>query len=288
MFPSLNNLFSPVCRFYLHMKLRRILSAFLCIGFFFSCNSTSDTSKEAPQEMDDASTSPAQELSFEQEILAKAMEAHGGESALNAHFEFDFRDKHYVYNMQEGIYQYERHFEDSLGQEVRDILENDKFTRLIQGDTVQVTQERADAYANSVNSVIYFSFLPFRLKDPAVQMQSLGACEIKGMPYEKIFVTFRQEDGGKDYSDKYVYWFHQEKGTLDYLAYSYEVDEGGTRFREAINPREVGGLRFQDYINYAGEKDTDVRQMDSLFQAGSLEEVSRIENVNIQKIAAEQ
>ena len=37
---------------------------------------------------------------------------------------------------------------------------------------------------------------------------------------------------------------------MDYFAYDFETDDSGTRFREAYNARTVGGIRFQDYLNF--------------------------------------
>ncbi|HEY0110275.1 MAG TPA: hypothetical protein VGB67_11635, partial [Fibrella sp.] len=58
---------------------------------------------------------------------------------------------------------------------------------------------------------------------------------------------------------------------------------GGPRFRKAINPQVVGGIRFQDYINYKGdEKDTtSVSSYDRRYEAKQLPELSRIEQKNI-------
>ena len=49
------------------------------------------------------------------------------------------------------------------------------------------------------------------------------------------------------------------------------------RFREAINQREVNGIRFQDYINYTIGKDFPAHELDYAFQTGQLKEISRIE-----------
>ena len=71
---------------------------------------------------------------------------------------------------------------------------------------------------------------------------------------------------------------------MDYLAYSYEVDGGGVRFREAYNTRKIGGVLFQDYVNYKHLKNTDVSTFDILFEKGELKELSRIELENVKNI----
>ena len=69
---------------------------------------------------------------------------------------------------------------------------------------------------------------------------------------------------------------------MDYLAYSYETDGGGIRFRAAYNPREINGLRFQDYVNYKPQGlDVALKDLDYLYEQGSLIEVSKIELENV-------
>lgn len=101
-----------------------------------------------------------------------------------------------------------------------------------------------------LNSVAYFALLPYNLSDPAVRLRRLPDAVIRGAPYRTVEVTFVPEGGGRDWQDRFVYWFHRDRHTLDYLAYRYHTDEGGTRFRVATNARTVGGVRWQDYENY--------------------------------------
>lgn len=219
-------------------------------------------------------------------IVDKAIETHGGNAYEQAHFSFDFRDRSYEYERESGLFEYRRIFTDSIGQQNVDILNNKGFTRLIDGDTAQLQEKKAQAYTNSVNSVIYFALLPYGLNDAAVQKEYLGQTTIEGAPYHKVKVTFAEEGGGEDFQDEFIYWFHQENNTLDYLAYSFVENGGGYRFRKAYNPRTVGGIRWQDYINYkpASSEGLQLEQLDELFQAGKLEELSRIELINIQNL----
>jgi hypothetical protein len=127
--------------------------------------------------------------------------------------------------------------------------------------------------------VAYFVLLPVKLADPAVRADLVGESKLDGQLYDKVRVRFRAEGGGKDYGDTFFYWFNRQTHTMDYLAYS----EGGPRFRKAINPKVVGGIRFQDYINYKGETSdtTSVGQYDQRYSANQLPELSRIEQTNI-------
>ena len=69
---------------------------------------------------------------------------------------------------------------------------------------------------------------------------------------------------------------------LDYLAYNYLTDGGGTRFRKAKNLRKIKGFLFQDYINYKPQvKISSLDSLPHLFEKDSLEILSIIENKNI-------
>ncbi|MEN7547677.1 DUF6503 family protein [Rapidithrix thailandica] len=216
-------------------------------------------------------------------LVSQAIASHGGERYESFSLAFDFRGKHYTASRKGGLYIYTREFKDSLGNSIIDKLDNEGFVRSINGEKSEIPQEKSLAYSNSVNSVIYFTLLPFGLNDPAVNTEDLGVVNVKGEPYHKIKITFDQEGGGTDYEDEYIYWVHQQKHTVDFLAYSYHVNGGGIRFREAINRQTIQGIIFQDYINYKPDnKDIAIENIDRLFEAGELKELSRIENKNIE------
>ncbi len=214
-------------------------------------------------------------------IIQKSIKAHGGKNYQKKAFAFDFRDKHYSYENKKGQYRYTRSFSSTEG-DVLDVLTNDGFTRTINVKTVTLAPEKAKAYSNSVNSVIYFAMLPYFLNDPAVHAELLGETQIKGQNYYKIRVTFSQDGGGTDHDDIYVYWIHTDSYQVDYLGYSYHVNGGGVRFRSAYNKRKVDGVLFQDYINYKHDKSTPVTSLDELYERGGLQELSRIELKNIE------
>lgn len=228
-----------------------------------------------------ASLYAAPETTDAQKIIDRAIEAHGGNHYLASKINFDFRDRHYESERRGGLYHYQRIFSDSSGR-VNDHLTNDGFFREVNDEKIDLSEEWQSKYANSVNSVIYFALLPYSLNDPAVQKRYRGAGTIRDEKYHKIEVTFRQEDGGKDYEDVFVYWIHQEKNTMDYLAYEFHTDGGGTRFREAFNQREVNNILFADYHNYKGpQPGVDLATFDTLFQAGKLKKASEIVLKNV-------
>ncbi|MDW7692734.1 DUF6503 family protein [Flammeovirgaceae bacterium SG7u.111] len=221
-------------------------------------------------------------LSEAEALVNKSIEAHGMEGLVKSTVNFDFRGRNYIAERNEGFYVYSRIFEDSLGRRVEDVLSNKGFERTVGGEKVEVPEEKAAAYSNSINSVIYFALLPYFLNDAAAMKEKIGEGTIKGEAYHKIKVTFQQDGGGKDFDDQYVYWIHKEKNTVDYLAYNYQVNGGGARFREAYNIRSVNGVRFADYINYKPKSGSmEVQKFDSLFESGELEELSRIDSENV-------
>lgn len=214
-----------------------------------------------------------------QRLIEQAIKAHGGDAWQNKQIAFNFRDYHLVLAHQNGHFHYERTHRDSTGTTVREVLTNESFRRTLNGRLQILDTTEYGRYSRAVNSVAYFVLLPFKLRDPAVQAQHVGESTVDGQRYDKVRVRFRADGGGKDHGDTFYYWFNQKTHTMDYLAYS----EGGARFRKAINPVVVGGIRFQDYINYQGAKgDTSsVEHYDQKYTAGKLTELSRIEQKNL-------
>lgn len=211
-----------------------------------------------------------------QEIVDKAINAHGGDIYKNVFIEFDFRDKHYSIKNKDGKYEYIRSFQDSTNS-IKDVLTNDSFSRAINGTEVSVVDSMVSKYSNSVNSVVYFATTPFVLNDKAVNKKYLGICAVKGKKYHKVQVTFNQASGGEDFDDEFMYWFGKEDYIMDYFAYKYHTDGGGSRYREMYNPRRVGGILFTDHINSKySSLDTPLAEYDQLCEDTQLSELSRI------------
>ncbi len=217
-----------------------------------------------------------------QKIVDKAIEVHGGKKYDDLKIEFDFRNRHYKAERKEDVFKYERIFVDTADQKFHDILTNDTLTRSVNGESVDLPEKQRSAYSNSINSVIYFILLPYFLNDPAVMKDYIGDEKINGLDYQKVKVTFKQENGGKDFEDEFIYWINTKTHAMDYLAYNYLVDGGGARFRKAYNIRNIKELRFADYVNYKPiEKTRDINTFANLFQNQGLKELSKIESENI-------
>ncbi|RMG58789.1 MAG: hypothetical protein D6722_23180 [Bacteroidetes bacterium] len=212
-----------------------------------------------------------------QAVIDHAIAAHGGAAYDTVAVQFRFRDRRYRLRRDHGRYQYERLFVQA-GDSLRDVLTNETFTRYRQGAVEPLSDSLAGLYRNSVNSVAYFALLPYGLNDPAVIKEYLGQETLDSTAYHKIRVTFRQEGGGEDFEDVFIYWIHPDSWQMDYLAYRYHTDGGGLRFRSVIRTQEVAGIRFQDYANYKGDPDRlALEDSGKAFVRDSLTLLSRIE-----------
>lgn len=217
-----------------------------------------------------------------EKIVERSVAAHGGDAYSQSIITFDFRDIHYTLLKTADQYEYIREFEDSVGQ-IKDVLNNGGFTRTINGEKIDtLSAESAGKYSRSVNSVAYFAFLPYGLNDPAAQKTLLGETELDGEKYHLIKVTFAEEGGGEDYDDEFLYWIGQDDYYVDFMAYSYHTDGGGVRMRKVSDVQEVGGIRFQDYLNFQPENpNIPVENMQELYESSKLELLSTIDLENI-------
>ncbi|MGB7394305.1 MAG: DUF6503 family protein [Pricia sp.] len=213
-------------------------------------------------------------------LVADAIAAHGGELYDTAYYGFRFRKKQYSFRNSPSGYRFSA-TEQKDGDNIEGILENGNLTRIVNGDTTELSDKEVAKYTEALNSVIYFATLPHKLQDEAVNRDYVGQTTIAGQKYETVAVTFDQEGGGEDYSDEFRYWINADTKTVDYLAYNYETNDGGVRFRSAYNPRTVGGIRFQDYVNYEAPIGTPLDELPELFEAGKLKELSRIETEKV-------
>lgn len=214
-------------------------------------------------------------------IVNESIKASGGDKIDSSKITFNFRDKQYNAIRDEGSFQLVRHFTDSLNR-IKDVLSNSGFKRFINDELIELPDSTASKYSNSVNSVHYFSVLPYGLNDEAVNKSYLGLISLKGKEFHKIKITFEENGGGEDFEDIFVYWIESKSYKVEYLAYSYHVNEGGMRFREAFNERYINGIRFVDYNNYKPKsKDDSLLELDKLFETDKLKLLSKIELKNI-------
>ncbi|WP_179315162.1 DUF6503 family protein [Winogradskyella undariae] len=217
------------------------------------------------------------------DIVDESIAVSGGERFTSSSLKFEFRDVYYQALRKNHEYLLVR-LTVKNDDSIFDMLSNIGYERYNNSEFVQLEDSIAQAYEASVNSVHYFSVLPYGLNDKAVNKSLLGSEKIKNKDYYKIKVTFDQDGGGEDFDDQYIYWINKETFKLEYLAYSYAEEKGiGMRFREAYNERYRGGLRFVDYNNFK-PKDSEsitLANLGKAFEADKLELLSKIELKNV-------
>lgn len=216
-----------------------------------------------------------------EEIINTVVVNSGFDSAIFS-VNFHFRDHHYSLKQKPSFYSFSR----SIIQkevEVKDVMtSNQPLKRYLDGVPIKISDSIRGVYSNSLNSVMYFFQLPKPLQDSSVIKVLMSSIEINGYSYWTIKVTFKEEGGGEDYQDEYRYWINQNNYEIDFLAYNYQSDGGGTRFRRAINKRKINGMFFQDYENYKPFQIFEqLDNLPKLFEQGNLELISLIENKNI-------
>lgn len=186
-----------------------------------------------------------------QEIVDKSIKAHGHEKFEKIHLEFIFRDYHYTLHRDTMQTIYSRQtVVDSLT--IKDIYPtNGRLVRYVNEQPIELNDSIIDLYQSSLNAVMYFMELPYKLNDSPVIKELKSEKEIDGRKYYTFEVTFQ---GNDTHEDVYYYWIDKETYLIDYFAYSFLNDGGGTRFRKAINRRNINDVIFQDYENYRPEE----------------------------------
>src|SRR5690554_4683277 len=204
--------------------MKQLLFLSISLGLFtLSCSDNSNS----PKEVDSRSRA--------QIIIDSAIAFHGGEKYHNSEIAFGYSGKMYRVDRSANTFTYSVQFSDSLGNHYRE-LTNIGFTESIDNKPILLSAKDSMAFAASLNSVIYFALLPSFLQDGSVNSSLDGEDEIEGKAYYRIKVTFNEEGTGAHFEEIYLYWFDKADFSMDYLAYSFRVNNGGSRFRVATHP----------------------------------------------------
>jgi hypothetical protein len=246
-----------------------ILSAFL---FFISCT----TQQNEINKMADNNKKGRVNLSMSDQLINRAIAAHGGHLYKTAAYSFVFRGKNYQFINNNDYFKYSIESVDDNGQKIVEVLTNNSFIRTINGKEVLLTKEEESTFSNALNSVVYFALLPYKLNDASVHTKYVEETIIKGAIYDVVAVIFDKEGGGEDHDDEYQYWINKKDNKIDYFAYNYRVNGGGARFRSAFNKRVIDGITFQDYTNWEVAFKTPLKDIPALYEKGELKEVSKI------------
>ena len=211
-----------------------------------------------------------------QEIIDASIRVSGVDKIANATLSFNFRDTFYVASRNNGRFELNRFFIKN-NDTINDVLSNYGFNRIKNSKPLQIPDAMAIKFSESVNSVHYFSILPYGLNDKAVQKKLLGETKIRGDNYYKIQITFSKENGGVDFDDIFIYWIRKGDFKIGYIAYLFHTNGGGMRFREVRKEHIIAGISFVDYDNYK-PKNSNIKleNLDKIFEKGELEKISEI------------
>lgn len=250
--------------------MKKVLFFLVVAASLFSCKNESKTDKKETQNKG-------------AEIIKKATQKAGSDKFETASVQFVFRGKLFKSSRNCGQYELQRIMVDEAGDTIVDQLNNIGITRRRAGKKESLSDTLAEKLKEQVNSVHYFVELPFGLNDQMVHKNLLDSTTLNQKEYDRVEVTFNSDDE-EIHQDRYLYWVNKKTATIDYLGYEYETDGKGMRFRVAKNPREVNGIRFVDYENYApkDEANTKLEDLGKLYAQKKLKKVSDIEISAIQ------
>jgi hypothetical protein len=212
-----------------------------------------------------------------QQIIDKAILASGAYKVANSKISFKFRDKKYRAIRKKGSFELIKIYTSTDSLKIVEILSNNKYQRTVNSKTIRVSDSLAKIASNSVNSVHYFSVLPFGLNDQAVQKKLLAPTVIEGKEYFKVQITFLENSGGEDFEDVFIYWIDCKDFLINYMAYSYHTNIGGKRFRVLKDASTIGGIRFIDFDNFKPkDRSVPLENIDDAFKNKKLIKVSEI------------
>ncbi|MBW2961166.1 DUF6503 family protein [Mesonia aestuariivivens] len=263
--------------------MKKIYTLLLLVIAFTSCKNDSKNEKIEEVKTKTSKMPVPKDGGKGAEIMNVVIDSAGGHRYETATIEFTFRDATYKSTRNCGMFELSRIKKDSLGNETLATINNVGFSYYKNNEEEFLEDSMVNEVGNSINSVHYFVQLPFGLNDPTVRKELIAEDSIQGKVYYEIQVNFSQQHGGKDFEDTYMYWVNKNTYQVDYLAYSYHINGGGMRFRKAINPRKIEGIRFVDYKNYKPKARTspNLEDLDELFEKNELELYSTIENKDL-------
>lgn len=274
----------------LNLSAVRYLVLAFVVGLAFGCTEAPDSPEAESSEVvkETMSERPPESAAtmIARMIIQEAIAASGLEGMNEAAFSFRFRDKEYRYQRTQGTYAYERWWTDSTTNKViRDVLSNEGLVRYTDGKVTDITDKNRKAYGESVNSVIYFAFMPWVLQDPAVIPTYLGQDTIKGEVLDQLDISFALENGGADSGDAFRYWFTPDTRQLKYIAYN-EPGGKSPRLRVAHNERQEAGITVRDYHNYntPGNEPMEVGGIIPAFESGKLKLLSEIDLEEVKRL----
>lgn len=218
------------------------------------------------------------------DIVNEAIKSSGWDKFKNNDIEFDFRGIHYKIFHNNGNYVYEKIFLDTAQGIIREGMTNDSTYKELNGLSILLDENETARIRNTINQVVYFNLLPYKLNDNAVVKNYIGEAIINDKEYHKIKVTFSEAGGGDNYDDWYVYWFEKNTKAMDYFAYYYTINgENSERFRAVKKVHNINGFTFYDWENFTSDEiGEQIENFDNFYIDGKVKKVSDIELNNIE------
>ena len=96
-----------------------------------------------------------------QQIIDKTMHYSGAEQVVNSKIKFTFRTKEYTAIRKNGFFELFKQYLTADSLKVKEVLSNNGYLRFINNKAVPVVDSLITDYGNAINSVHYFSMLPF-------------------------------------------------------------------------------------------------------------------------------
>ena len=109
---------------------------------------------------------PTPDLTDPQYIVDKAIESHGSMALSQAVLEFDYRDKHFIAQRNNGLFSYERIYTDSTGH-VREVLNNDEVFKEINGKAGRTNRKETLQYPRNLKFRCLFWLCTVFFKRPS-------------------------------------------------------------------------------------------------------------------------
>lgn len=190
------------------------------------------------------------------EIVAKAIDFHGGDSYERSKIAITITSLSGSFRIQAtrngGNFEYlvtSNVGPDQIERRVR--LTNDAVQEWRNGVESELDAEGERRTRAFANARVFFPLLPYTLKGGNVHFEDRGLETWDGRELQRVKVSFTAGTSN-DADDAYTFWFDPDTGRVEQFGYDFN---GGLRYRKAIAFNRVGGVLFSDQENYAIDGD---------------------------------
>jgi len=180
-------------------------------------------------------------------VLQECIEAHGGQKFKKAIIHFEVGDTHYKMK-HEGdrkFYKMTKSFDNG----VHEVTYDQGLIQYFINDTLQDNA----TYNNRIVSMrldgfLYTSSIPHYFNANDVLVSKLKDVTIRSEKYTVLHITFKEIPNLP--KNEFVLYLNRKTHIIEYMALRYEHLMSQLQFRRMTNPREVGGVLFQDFTPF--------------------------------------